>query len=211
MPRVAPFEENVDRYEAWFQRHPFAYQSELEAVAALLPGGEGLEVGVGTGLFAAPLGVRAGVEPAAAMRAIARQRGIDAVDGVAEALPYADAAFDFVLMVTTICFVDDVPAAVREAWRVLRTGGHIVVGFVDRESALGRQYEAERGRSAFYAAATFHSAAEIAAELRRAGFTTLRFRQTVFTPLDEVTALQPSRPGYGEGSFVVVAGEKPGR
>lgn len=144
MPRVTPFEQRVDRYEAWFERHRAVYESELEAIRALLPPGRGTEVGVGTGRFAAPLGITAGVEPSASMRAVARQRGINAESGVAEALPYRDASFDVVLMVTTICFVDDLDASLQEAHRVLRPAGHLVIGFVDRASALGHDYEAHK-------------------------------------------------------------------
>ena len=79
------------------------------------------------------------------MAARARLLGIDVRAGVAEDLPFGDGAFDFVLMVTTICFLDDVPKAFREARRVIRPGGSIVIGFIDRESTLGKEYE--RGRS----------------------------------------------------------------
>ena len=55
------------RYEAWFTRNPAAYHSELLAVRALLPWqGLGLEIGAGTGRFAAPLGVTVGVDPSRA-------------------------------------------------------------------------------------------------------------------------------------------------
>ncbi len=149
MPRTMAFPWNAERYDAWFERHPFACQSELEAVASLLPTSDALEVGVGTGRFAVPLGVRSGVKPAAAMRAVARERGVDAADGVAEALPYPDAVFDAGLMVTTLCFLDDVAAALREAWRVLRPGGRMVVGFVDSGGVLGRHYVASRAEDLF--------------------------------------------------------------
>ena len=67
VPRFESFEKNVDRYEAWFEHHRLAYESELEAIRMLLPqSGEGLEVGVGTGRFAAPLGIGVGVEPSQA-------------------------------------------------------------------------------------------------------------------------------------------------
>jgi len=111
MARTEPFDAHSQEYEQWFDRNHLAYQSELEAVRAQLPEtGEGFEIGVGSGLFAAPLGIRHGVEPSEAMRELARQRGIEVVPGVAENLPYNDGSFDYALMVTTICFVDD-PAA----------------------------------------------------------------------------------------------------
>jgi SAM-dependent methyltransferase len=209
MPKTAPFQHNVARYEAWFPRHRFAFASEVEAIRALLPPGRSLEVGCGTGRFAAALSVSTGVEPAPAMRRLARRRGIDAVDGVAEALPFPDASFDVVLMVTVICFLDDVDAALREAHRVLRPGGHLVVAFVDRDSPLGRTHQASCAASPFYAEATFLSAAEVAALLTSAGFERLRYRQTIFTSLREVQEVQPSRPGHGQGSFVVVRADRP--
>ena len=65
MARTAPFESNHQRYDVWFDRHAAAYQSELRAVRALLPRqGLGLSIGVGTGRFAAPLGVQIGIDPA---------------------------------------------------------------------------------------------------------------------------------------------------
>ncbi|MEA1890248.1 MAG: SAM-dependent methyltransferase, partial [Pseudomonadota bacterium] len=62
MPRTAPFEAHHRRYDDWFVRHAAAYRSELLAVRALLPWhGLGLAIGVGTGRFAAPLGVQVGI------------------------------------------------------------------------------------------------------------------------------------------------------
>jgi len=55
MAKIAPFEAHRNRYEQWFEDNRFAYEAEIEAVRLLLPkGGEGLEVGVGTGRFAVP-------------------------------------------------------------------------------------------------------------------------------------------------------------
>jgi len=53
---------------------------------------------------------------------------------VAEELPLGDSSFDFVLMVTTVCFVDDINRALLEAHRVLSHGGILIMGFV---AALG--------------------------------------------------------------------------
>ena len=208
MARNRPFDEHGDRYEAWFERHSAAYESELQAIRDMLPSGRGLEVGVGSGRFAGPLGIGWGVEPSERMRCLARQRGVDAVEGIAERLPYPDQSFDVVLMVTTICFVDDLPGALAEAHRVLRPGGTLVIGFVDRDSPLGRDYEAHRADNVFYRDATFYSAGEVAEQLALAGFAQLGFRQTIFTPLQEVVSVQPSRPGSGVGSFVVVRGQR---
>ena len=107
-PKTAPFNAYHERYEAWFRRHPAAYHSELLAVRALLPWqGLGLEIGVGTGRFAAPLGISVGLDPSAEMLAYAAERGISSIQGVAEDLPFKNAVFDYGFIVTTICFVDN--------------------------------------------------------------------------------------------------------
>ena len=55
MPRVAPFDAYWSRYEAGFQNHEAAYLSELLALRAFVPWwGLGVEIGVGSGRFAAP-------------------------------------------------------------------------------------------------------------------------------------------------------------
>jgi SAM-dependent methyltransferase len=209
MARTRCFDENPERYDTWFVRHAPLFESELAALRELVPDeGEGLEVGVGTGRFAGPLGITRGVEPSAPMREIARKRGIDAVDGVAEDLPYPDDSFDFVLMVTTICFLDDVGAALEEARRVLRPGGSIVIGFVDSAGPVGRHYVEHKSESPFYRDAEFVSAREVKRHLEEAGFGDLAFRQTLFGVPGDREEIETPEEGCGRGSFVVVRGTK---
>ena len=209
MPKVEAFEEHAERYDQWFARNRFAYESEMEAVRALLPEGvAGVEIGAGTGRFASPLGVKVGVEPSRPMARVLLQRGVAAVNGVAEALPLADGQFGFALMVTAICFLDDVEAAFREAHRVLKPGGALIIGFVDRHGPLGRAYQEHKACSVFYREATFYSVDEVVLYLRGAGFGEFAFRQTIFQPLRRIREREPLREGYGRGSFVVVRGLK---
>jgi SAM-dependent methyltransferase len=204
-PRIAPFIHHHQRYDDWFERHGAAYLSELLAVRALLPwAGCGLEIGVGSGRFAAPLGVEFGIDPAAEMLAYARARGIRVECAVAEALPFAQAAFDYALVVTTICFVEDAAAMLREAHRVLRPGGELVIGFIDRTSALGRHYQAHREENVFYRAAKFYSGDEVERMLGAAGFGAPVWAQTLSGPSPEIREIEPMRAGRGQGSFVVV-------
>ena len=206
MPRSAVFEANVSRYEAWFARHAAAYASELLALRLFVPlAGRGLEIGVGTGRFAAPLGIAVGLDPSPAMLAVAAARGIETVEGCAERLPFADASFDNALVVTTICFVDSPLAMLAEARRVLKPGGRLVIGFIDRESDLGRHYLAHREESVFYREASFVSAGEVERCLVEAGFTIDGWGQTLSQPLAETLEIEPARPGRGRGAFVVVA------
>ncbi len=208
---IEPFERFPDRYDEWFEKHREAYISELNAIKALLPeDGIGVEVGVGTGRFAAPLGIILGVEPSERMAEMARRRGIEVIKGRAESLPLPDCSADYVLMVTTICFVDDPEKALKEAYRVIKEGGHIIIGFVDRNSPIGREYEKNRESSVFYRDARFFSTEELAEMLRKAGFGGLRFVQTLFHRLEDIKEVEEVLEGYGRGSFVVVRGRKPG-
>ncbi len=200
------FEEQPERYDQWFSRHHWAYLSELLALRAFVPcQGRGVEIGVGSGRFAAPLGIGAGIDPSPSLVAYAEQRGVDTVLGVAEQLPWQESTFDHALLMTAICFLDDAEAALAEARRVLRPGGRLVVGFVSRLSELGRAYEERREPSAFYGEATFYSVAEVAALLRGAGFSGPEYGQTLATPPHSLAGIEPLRPGADTGSFVVVS------
>ncbi len=209
MPKVEPFEKHRERYESWFERHRHAYLSELEAVRRLLPKeGKGAEIGVGTGRFAGPLGIKLGVEPSRAMAEIAKKRGIEVIEGVAENLPFPDESLDYLLMVTTICFVDDPERALREAYRVLKPGGALIIGFIDKNSPIGRHYEEHKEESVFYRDARFFSTEELLELLKRVGFRKFKIVQTLFHRLDEIKEIEPVKPGYGDGSFVVIKAVK---
>ncbi|PLV56322.1 class I SAM-dependent methyltransferase [Thermotoga sp. SG1] len=202
------FESFVKEYEGWFLKHKFAYLSELRAVKTLLPEGKGVEIGVGTGRFAAPLKIKIGVEPSKRMGEIARRRGILVMEGTAENLPLKDESFDFALMVTTICFVDDPLKALQETKRMIKKGGYILVGIVDRESFLGREYEKKKEKSLFYKRARFFSTEEIVHLMKKAGFEDFRMVQTLFKHPSKLTDVEPVREGHGEGAFVVIRGKR---
>ena len=210
MAKIEPFEKHASEYEVWFENYRFVYESEVRAIKGQLPKkGEGVEVGVDSGRFAAPLGIKLGVDPSGKMRELARNRGITAIDGVAEKLPFDDCRFNFVLMVTTICFLDDIEAAFKEAYRVLKLGGNLIIGFIDKDSPVGMLYQQHKSDSVFYKVATFYSVDEVISYLKKTGFKNLKFTQTIFRRLLKIKNLEVIKKGYGEGSFVVVKALKP--
>ena len=206
MPKIKPFEKYSDAYDDWFEKNHDLYESELKAIRRLLPSSSAnrLEVGVGSGKFAAPLGIQFGVDPSEKMARKARELGIHVCLGVAEDLPFPDGSFECALMVTTICFVDDIKKSFREVRRILRSCGFIVVGFVDRNSALGQKYLSKSKESKFYNEATFFSTQEVLNFLEKAGFGSVQIKQTLIPGESKDSILE----GYGKGAFVAIKAEK---
>ncbi len=123
---------------------------------------------------------------------------------MAEALHFKDAVFDYGLLVTTICFVNDPKGMLNEAHRVLKPGAPIVIGFIDRTSSLGQYYLDHQAENVFYSWATFYSAPEVEKLLRNTAFANQIWGQTLSKPLDEIQEIEPFSAGRGRGAFVVV-------
>jgi ubiquinone/menaquinone biosynthesis C-methylase UbiE len=203
MARIESFEKYSKEYDEWFIKNKKIYLAELNAVKGLVPSDKfSVEIGVGSGRFALPLGIKIGIEPSEKMAEISKNRGIQVYEGVAEQLPFNDETFDFVVLVTTICFVDDLEESFKESYRVLKSDGSIIVGFVDKESELGKRYQLKRMKSKFYKYATFYSAKEILDILRKTNFEKVIIRQTVL--LSQTGRLDSVEDGYGKGSFVII-------
>ncbi|MFZ5448145.1 MAG: class I SAM-dependent methyltransferase [Thermodesulfobacteriota bacterium] len=209
MTIVSIFEEAAQEYDAWFDRNRAVYESEIMALKRFLPSaGRGLEIGVGTGRFAVPLGIRVGVEPAAAMAELARRRGIIVIRGLAEALPFRSGSFDLVVMVTVICFIRDPFLALTEAARTLKPGGHIIIGMIDKASPLGRGYEAHKSESKFYRQAHFYTVNQALDWLTKLPFRITQTCQTLFKDLGEITDPESVQTGHGAGGFAVIAAQR---
>jgi SAM-dependent methyltransferase len=90
-----------------------------------------LEVGCGSGELAERVAVEleagvVAVDTSPRMVELARSRGLDAVVGDAQALPYADGAFDVAVAAWMLYHVPELERAVEELHRVLRPGGRLV-------------------------------------------------------------------------------------
>ncbi len=211
MIQTEVFNKNVEAYEAWYDTYHEVYMSEVAAIQEQLlklpENIRGIEVGLGTGRFSEPLGIKEGIEPSPEMAKKALKRGIEIMEGVAEHLPYSDMQFDFVLFVT-ICHLDNVRDAFQEAYRVLKPGGTILIGFLDKDQSIAKHYEEKRKRSTFFRNAIFYSTERVQKLVKDAGFMNQEFNQTLFGELDEIKKVQVPKVGFGEGSFVVVKATK---
>lgn len=111
-------------YRRWVQRHH-----------GLRPGHCVLDVACGTGLVAVEaekiLGTAANItclDPSAGMLAVARTKlAAHFVQGRAEALPFADDAFDFLTMGFALRHVTDLETTFGEFRRVLKPGGKLLI------------------------------------------------------------------------------------
>ena len=208
MPKIEPFEKFSQAYEAWFEKHSSLYNAEIKAIKKILPPFKnGIEIGIGSGRFAIPFGITTGVEPSTKMAEIARSKGIEIIEGVAEDLPIGSETFDFALMVTTICFIDNPLLSLQNIYRILKQDSYLIVGFVDRDSVLGQQYEKNRLNSRFYHEAHFFTTNEVIRLLKKTGFSKIICVQTLFgKDLEHMdTAV---KKGYGEGAFIALRARK---
>jgi len=203
---ASAFETLADVYDAWFDAHPQVFESELEAVRAVLPerAGAWVEIGVGTGRFASHLGI----EPVAAMAALARRRGVRVLAGTAENVPLEGSSVQAAFVITTLCFVRDVDGTFSEMRRILVQGGVVVIAFLPREGALGRRILEDGGGDPFFREARLLSTVEVLAAMARAGLRVEQIVQTLTNPAGDERVEAPSE-GFDRGSFVVIRGSVP--
>ncbi len=134
MRTVTP--EQARRYDALMQRLEARYFPGTRAWVCGRAGGDTLEIAVGTGLNLVhyPADVRlTAIDASEAMLGFARarmramNRRITFQQADATALPYREAAFDAVVCTFALCEVPDDAAVIREALRVLRPGGSLLL------------------------------------------------------------------------------------
>jgi len=112
--------------------HEFSAQESLQRYLDLPAAGRLLDAGGGTGRVAAALhGQASQIIIADLSRGMLRQAalkpGLWPVCSHTEHLPFPDAFFDRVIMVDALHHVIDQTSTARELWRVLKTGGRIVI------------------------------------------------------------------------------------
>jgi len=169
MDVVELFNRYAERYDSWYDRHGDWFKKELDLIRRFVGDFElGLEIGVGTGRFASGLGIGYGVDLSNRMLKLAKSRGVEVIKADAKALPFKDESFDLVLFAFTLCFLDDPRSALKEAKRVLRRGGRIVVCGVPADSKLGEEYMSRKD-SPFYSNAKLYKVEEIIGMIEELG------------------------------------------
>jgi len=120
------------RQAAWRQgtTGPDAHDTVLVALAEVNPA-RVLEVGPGKGELAARIALELGVEvigvdQSERMVELTRGRGVEAIVGDIQTLPFEDGTFDAAVAAWMLYHVPDVDRAVAELFRILRLGGRLV-------------------------------------------------------------------------------------
>lgn len=203
---IKVFNRYADEFDKWFDRNWDKYQAEVNALKRLVPShGYGLEIGVGSGRFAQPLGIKFGIDPSLNMLQIAKIRGITVCQAYGERLPFQNAQFDHVTLITVVCFVADISSLLCEVKRVIKKGGYILNAFIDKNTDLGRLYQARKNANKYYRAAHFHSPSEMLDDMINAGFSKIKSVQTIMGDQNENEIVLE---GFGKGSFVVLCAKK---
>jgi len=196
------FEDYAKEYDSWYLKHPAIYESEIRVLKGFDLKGLGLEIGIGTGVFASKIGVDLGIDSSLAMLRIAKEKGAEVIRTIGEHLPFVDKIFDYVLMVCTLCFLDKPSLVIKESFRVLKRDGSLVVCVILKDSPWGRLYEEKKKAGhKFYSYAKFYSIHELKRLITDQGLCIAEVMSTLsYSPSEEERFEEPIR-GY-RGSFV---------
>ena len=144
---AAAWEQHAGLWTAWARKpgHDSYWQFGRDAFLALLPPARRLtlDVGCGEGRLSRDLRERGhrvvsiDRSPTLVREAAAAARGFPALVGDAAALPIPDGACDLVVAYMSLHDVDPMEAAVGEAARVLRPGGHLCLAIVHPVNSAG--------------------------------------------------------------------------
>ena len=187
---------NPEKYDVWYKTSLGALSDKLEkelvfSLFEIKHGDAVLDVGCGTGNYTIELAKRGadvvGVDSSEEMLIWARQKAqgerLKVNFQVADALnlPFPDESFDLILSNGLLCFLKEPEKALMEMHRVLKPGGGLAVGVLNKWSpwAFFRRIKGLY-KDTIYNQAYFISPPELEGLIRRAGFDVKETRTCLF-------------------------------
>lgn len=166
------FEEYADDYDQWFVDNRDVYLDELKRVRQAIGDipSPALEIGVGSGRFAKPLGIRYGIDPSRALGLMAKDRGIEVIRAVGEAVPIRPGIIRMVVMITVLCFLKKPEEAFREVHRILMHDGKLLVACIEKRDIIAERYLARPDKGRFLSHARFYEHDEVIRMISGTGF-----------------------------------------
>jgi len=205
---IRVFNEHYSRYDAWYLNNLNISLSEKLCIEVLAPYGVVLDIGVGTGFITAGLSrTMIGLDPAEKPLRIAGERGFLPLNAYGDELPFRDDAFDTVLVIVTLCFVNNPLILLLEAYRVSKEGGKLITCIVPRTSVWGKYYFSRklRGESIFYKYARLYNLEEVEEMICHAGFRIKRYCSTLtYDPYTPPYVEYPKLERNEEAGFICI-------
>jgi ubiquinone/menaquinone biosynthesis C-methylase UbiE len=200
------FDKYYIEYDKWYDDNRNIFLSELEALKRAIPSDKtGLEIGVGTGRFAEALNIQFGLDPSINMLKLAKSRNISVIKGIGEEIPFKDNSFDFVLIATTLAFIQNINKLFEETKRVVKQSGYVIAGIIDSDSFLGEIYK-EKTESKFYSNCKFLSTLQLIEIFKNKNILITEIYQTLFKIPNLINDVEPVKISFGDGGYVVVKG-----
>jgi ubiquinone/menaquinone biosynthesis C-methylase UbiE len=165
---------------------------------------------VGTGRFAMHFPDIIGVDPSVNALKIAKSRGLKTLQASGEDLPFDNETFKYVLIIVTLCFAEDPLAMLKEAKRVLRTDGSVIIGLVPKDSPWGLFYEEKKREGhPFYSYSEFYTLRDIETFLKTVDMQITGISSTLLQRPDEPRRIELPVKGYVKGAgFICIAAKK---
>lgn len=173
---MAIFDKSATDYDAWYtdKKGSFVDKIETDTAFKLIKVKEGmkiLDVGCGTGNFSvklAKMGCKVtGIDISKEMLNVAIKKSeeqnldIEFFNMDLYDLKFDDNSFDAVFSMTAFEFVEDVPRALKELFRVVKKDGQVLIGTIAGNSSWSQLYQSQPFQNTVFKHAEFRTLEEI--------------------------------------------------
>lgn len=162
---VLVFEKNLHEYEKWYEKNKTIFSLEIKAIKKLLGNKKTkktLEIGAGSGRFTKALKITHAIDPSKKLVDFISKNGVNAIKAFGEKIPFRDNEFDAVFIIFSLEFVKRPKKVLKEAKRVLKNRGILILSLVNGKSV--------DKNSKFYKRARFFKEKEIFKLINEIGF-----------------------------------------